>query len=297
MRLDRVVIGIDFSDHSIEAAQWVARQFGPSTELILVHAISIPQPPAIIRSRYPRRDLLLATIREGAEKRLRETSLTLNTTRVWLEIREGDPVECLTALAEQYLAGVIVAGAHGERAGVLEGLGSTASRLVRASTFPVLLVKQAHLTPISHVLVAVDKPERAREALWCAAELSQRFDAKVTAMHVVTAGVASGALAAAAVLSGTPTIDLSAQLSLTETPDRWRDCVVAAGVPSERANSEVAFGEATREILSAAERLGVDLVVIGRQESGNVRRAILGSVVEGVVHRARCPLLVVPEPV
>jgi nucleotide-binding universal stress UspA family protein len=297
MRLDRVVIGIDFSERSLEAARWVTRLLGQSAEFVLVHAISIPEPPPIIASRYPRRDLLLATVREGAEKRLREISLTLNADRLWLEILEGDPAACLTQVAEQYSAGAIVAGAHGERAGVLEGLGSIADRLVRQSTFPVLLVNEPRLTPISHILVAINKPDHARDALWCAAELSQRFDAKVTAMHVVTAGVASSALAAAAVLSGTPTIDLSARLSLTEPPDRWRDYVVAAGVPIARASSEVAFGEATREILAATARLDVDLVVIGRRESGNVRRAILGSVAEGVLRGARCPVLVVPEPV
>lgn len=295
MKLERIVVGIDFSPPSVETARWVAQQLAPGAEIILVHAISIPEPHSIVRSRFPRRDLLLGTLREGAEKQLREISLSVNAARVWLEIREGDPVECLTAVADEYSADLVVAGAHGERAGLLEGLGTTADRLVRSFANPILLVTRPRLTPPSHILVAVEKPENAGEALACAAELGRQFDAKVTALHVVSAGVASGALAAAAIVSGTPPVDVSMGRNLAEKPDRWLDCIVAAGVPSERANSEVAFGEAAREILSAIERLDVDLVVMGRRETGKFRRAVLGSVVHGVLHGATCPVLVVPE--
>ena len=101
MKLERVVVGIDFSPPSVETARWVAQQLAPGAEIILVHAISIPEPPPIVRSRFPRRDLLIDTLREGAEKRLREISLSVNAARVWLEIRDGDPVDCLTAGARE----------------------------------------------------------------------------------------------------------------------------------------------------------------------------------------------------
>jgi nucleotide-binding universal stress UspA family protein len=42
-----------------------------------------------------------------------------------------------------------------------------------------------------------------------------------------------------------------------------------------------------------AEKLGADLVVVGRRGLGRVMRLITGSVSEGVVHRASCPVLVV----
>ena len=295
MKLDRLVIGIDFSTPSVDAARWVARHFAPGAELVLLHVISIPEPPPIVRSRFPRRDLLIDTVREGAEKRLREISLSLNAKRVWLEIREGEPVECLTEVAAEFSADMIVAGAHGERRGVPEGLGTTAEHLVRASTRPVLLVTRPGLTPPSHVLVPVDKSEGAGHALRWAGALSRRFGAQVTTMHVVTAGVASGALAAVAVVSGAPPIDPSTRVGTAEVPDRWLEDAVAAGVPRERANSAVSFGEPTREILSTVERLGADLVVIGRPDKGNFRRAVLGSVVDGVLRRSPCPVLVTPE--
>jgi nucleotide-binding universal stress UspA family protein len=295
MKLERVLVGIDFSPSSIDAASWVGRYFASGAELVLAHVISIPEPPPIVRSRFPRRDLLIGTVREGAEKKLREISMSLSAARMWLEVREGGPVECLTALAEDFKADVVVAGAHGERAGLLEGLGSTADHLVRASTRPVLLVIHQRLTTPRHILVPLDKPAHATDALRWTSVLSQRFSARVTTMHVVTGGVASGALAALAVVSGTPQVDVGPALVVAEGSDRWLEGAVAAGIPREQASSEVVSGEPTREILAAAKRLDADLIVMGRHGHGNLRRAVLGSVVEGVLRGAPCPVLVVPE--
>jgi nucleotide-binding universal stress UspA family protein len=296
MKVERAVVGIDFSSSSVDAASWVGRYFAPGAELVLVHVISIPEPPPIVRSRFARRDLLIGTVREGAEKRLREISISLSADRVWLEVREGEPVECIVALAEDFSAELVVAGAHGERAGLLEGLGSTADHLVRASTRPVLLVTHPRLTIPRHILVPLNKPEHASGALSWASVLSRRFGARVTAMHVVTGGVASGALAALAVVSGTAPVDVSTPLAVAEGSDRWLEGAVAAGVPREQASSEVIPGDPTSEILAAAKRLDADLIVMARRGTGNLRRAVLGSVVEGVLRSAPCPVLVVPEP-
>lgn len=295
MKFDRLVIGIDFSASSVEAARWAAHQLAPNAELVLAHVISIPQIPPIVRSRFPRHDLLLATVRAGAEARLEELNLSLNARRVWIAIREGDPVRGLTEVTREFSADLIVVGTHGERPGLREALGSTAEHLVRAASCPVLLITRGAPTTVSHVLVPVDKSAIAGHALGWAAALSRRTGARVTAMHVVTAGATSGALAAAAVISGSPPIDPGTRPAAADMPRRWIEAAVAAGVPPERTNSDVAFGEPVREILGAAERLGADLIVMGRRGEGNFRRAVLGSVVEGVLRGSACPVLVVPE--
>lgn len=295
LKLERVVVGIDFSAPSIEAVQWVAHHLAAGAELVLVHVISVPEPPPIMRSRFPRRDLLVETLREGADKRLREISLSLGAERVWLEIREGEPVECLTRLADDFSADMVVAGTHGERAGVMDGLGSTAEHLVRVCARPVVLVTRPRPTSPSHVLVPLEHLQDGTQALGWSGALSRRFNARVTAMHVATSHpVARVAFTAAAIVSGTA-IDTADSFETKEPPDVWAERAVAAGVPRLRAAGEVVTGDPTREILAAIDRLGVDLVVMGRPTTGNVRRALLGSVVGGVLHRATCPVLVVPE--
>ena len=295
LELERVLVGIDFSPASVEAAQWVARHLAPGAELVLAHAISIPEPPPIMRGRFPRRDLLIETVREGAGKRLKDMSLSLPADRVWLEIREGDPVDCLTQLATDFSADLVVAGTHGERAGVLEGLGSTSERLVRGCVRPLLLVAKPRETPPSHILVPVDTAETSVDALRWASALSRRFNARVTVMHVAASHpIASTAFIAAGIISGAA-IGLSDRFDAGEPSDLWVERAVAAGVPRDRAAGEVTYGEPVGQILAAVDRLGVDLVVMGRPSTGNVRRALLGSVVGGVLHRASCPVLVIPE--
>jgi nucleotide-binding universal stress UspA family protein len=295
MRIERVVVCIDFSTPSVDAARWVSRYFAPGAELVLAHVISIPEAPPLARGKLVRRDLLIDTMREGAEKRLREISLSLGADRVWLELREGEPVECITTLADDFSAQLVVAGAHGERAGLLEGLGSTADRLVRASARPVMLVTQPRLTTPRHVLVPLDKADDAPGALSWASTLSQSVGARVTAIHVATGGAASGALAALAVVSGVSPADATAPLIASDKSDRWLETAVSAGVPTDLARSEVVVGEPTLEILAAAKRLDADLIVMARRAAGNLRRAVLGSVVAGVLRGASCPVLVVPE--
>ncbi len=52
-------------------------------------------------------------------------------------------------------------------------------------------------------------------------------------------------------------------------------------------------GPKADEILDLAGQLGADLVVIGTRGQGAVGRLLLGSVAEGIVYHARCPILVV----
>lgn len=58
------------------------------------------------------------------------------------------------------------------------------------------------------------------------------------------------------------------------------------------AGSYVREGRPVEEIVFLAEKLGADLVVVGRRGLGRVKRLITGSVSEGVVRRASCPVLV-----
>jgi len=54
-------------------------------------------------------------------------------------------------------------------------------------------------------------------------------------------------------------------------------------------------GPTTETILREAERLRADVIVVGSHGHGVVHRALLGSVSEGVLHGARCPVLILPS--
>jgi nucleotide-binding universal stress UspA family protein len=56
--------------------------------------------------------------------------------------------------------------------------------------------------------------------------------------------------------------------------------------------AQVRMGPPVDQILNAADEIGADLMVVGRRGLGGVRRLLMGSVSEGIVHNARCPVLV-----
>jgi universal stress protein A len=65
-----------------------------------------------------------------------------------------------------------------------------------------------------------------------------------------------------------------------------------AGVACETAELE---GNSHVELVRYAKEIGADLVVLGTHGRSGVAHAVLGSVAERVVHRAPCPVLVVPD--
>lgn len=63
----------------------------------------------------------------------------------------------------------------------------------------------------------------------------------------------------------------------------------------EVAGTRLVTGSPVDGILRAAEEMEADLVVVGGRGLGGVRSLMMGSVSEGVVHNAPCPVLVVRE--
>ena len=58
------------------------------------------------------------------------------------------------------------------------------------------------------------------------------------------------------------------------------------------ARAHLREGATVDEVLDTAEELGADLIVMGSRGRGVVKRVVLGSVSEGVVHHTHCPVLV-----
>lgn len=75
-----------------------------------------------------------------------------------------------------------------------------------------------------------------------------------------------------------------------ELLDQQVETVEAAG--GTVSGSHLREGPKAGQILDLAEKLGAQLVVIGARGHGLVHRLLLGSVSEGVVYHARCPVLV-----
>lgn len=295
MIIERALIGIDFSEQSVTGARWVARHFAPDAELLLLHAVFVPEPPRFLRGRFPSPQGLVETARNGAEKRLQD--LARGDSRIHTAVRSGRVAEQLVRCAEEVRADLIVVGKHGKRSGVWDWLGSTAEQVLLASGVPVLLAAGMGDGPPRRLLVALDEGDVTPAVLRWARTLAEQFGSRVTALHAVRSLPATSALAMATVGSGTTAFAPELHdAELRWGADRWMERMLEAGFDPERTRSEVTFGEPEYEIVRTAERFGCDLIVMGNRRPGGMARTMLGSVVRGVLRRAPCPTLVVGAP-
>lgn len=134
------------------------------------------------------------------------------------------------------------------------------------------------------VLLATDGSEEAKLASLAAADLSTRIGSE---LHVVHAWQP----VAPAFASSLTAIDHEPyEREAREVLEEQVSSIEAVGADIQ--NKHLRMGPPVDAILDLAEELGTDLILMGRRGLGRMRRLLLGSVSEGVVHHARCPVLV-----
>jgi nucleotide-binding universal stress UspA family protein len=80
-----------------------------------------------------------------------------------------------------------------------------------------------------------------------------------------------------------------------EEPDRSaaRESLVALRVPGVDVEYRLMEGEAISTIVQVARETGADLLVMGTHGRGGLMRVLLGSVAEGVLREAPCPVMTI----
>jgi nucleotide-binding universal stress UspA family protein len=136
---------------------------------------------------------------------------------------------------------------------------------------------------MKRILCAVDGSESASSALDFAIELCRDTGAALTVIAVRTP-IPPGRGSVGAIL---PIEEVDGVRQIGEEAVETAE---AAGVD---AKVVLTSGNAAHEIASAAERLGVDLIVVGSRGLGAVAGILMGSVSHALVKRAPAPVTVV----
>lgn len=297
MELRRVVIGTDFSDRSLHAARWAAHHFASDLDIVLVHAVVLPELPRFMRGRFPQLTSIAESAAAGAMTRLREVARSMSARNVRPEVRIGDAAQQIAAVAREVGADVIVVGKHGDRPGLLHRLGTTADRLVKIAPAPVLLATGLRDVTPRRILVALDDADITRTVVEWTRLLATRFDADVIALHVVTSALLTHVTSDARVAGeATPMTPSAIRTDAFDQGVHWIRGLFDGDASPHWLTADVAFGMVGHEIVAAAERHNSELIVLGRSGAGLARRALLGNVARHVLHSARCPVLVVVEP-
>lgn len=288
MKLARIVVGVDFCGASLEAARWTALHLAPEAEIVLVHVVDVPTPPAFLRGGLPPHDELVETVREGARRRFEALGAWTADPRVTFDVRSGPPAEALVQAADEHAADLLVVGEHGDRPGLWDALGSTAERTIAHAAVPVLLARGLPPAEPRRILVAIGSGENAERELAWARFLAARFEARVTVLHAVSPAwfgpleVAAGGLA-----------DADLEASRASARSWLADASAGAGFEAGEAAIQVEVGDPAHEILAAAASEAADLVVVGSHGAGPLTGGLAGSVARAVLRRGSQPVLVV----
>lgn len=149
------------------------------------------------------------------------------------------------------------------------------------------------------ILVAVDGSEYSKRAVNYAVELAKKFQGSITLIHVYS--VAVPVVTSMDTMSGpsiTPPVSSEMAAKITEQAenrgkrilDEAEELVKSRGVSVEKVLVE---GDAVREITALAQEKKADLIVAGHRGLSRLKEMLLGSVSEGLSHKATCPVLIV----
>jgi nucleotide-binding universal stress UspA family protein len=142
----------------------------------------------------------------------------------------------------------------------------------------------------TQILLATDDSDEAKMATQAATELSRETGSEVHVVYV---------LPSPAQLIGHHLYPDEMRESVIGGAERDAETFLkeqAEKITSEGgkvAETHLRSGAPDKEVLRAAEALGIGLIVIGSRGLGAVSRALMGSVSDSVVRHAHCPVWVV----
>jgi nucleotide-binding universal stress UspA family protein len=136
---------------------------------------------------------------------------------------------------------------------------------------------------IRNILVGYDESAPAKRALALAEDLAIQYGARIVLVTVVEPLNA----APVEVMVPTETEVLNARRAVEQEADRMR-------AEGRRVEAFVEVGVPARTLLEIAQRLEVDVTVLGRSGKGAVARLVMGSVTTALLHATTKPIIVVP---
>ena len=209
----------------------------------------------------------------------------------------GEAAEGILSIAKREEADMVAIGTHG-RSGVTRWLfGSVASRVLEASSIPVLFLhpetgedKGAPGDVIQKIIVPLDGSDLAASIVPHVEEFAKSVGASLVFFSAV------------APVTTYPGYESSQGAAIGNVIDEMQDQAkaitsrAAEGAISRglEATSATTLGSPVDGILQAADDVAADLIAIATHGRGGLGRAVLGSVADGVVRRsADRPVLVI----
>ena len=301
--LTKILVPVDFSRTSLKAldyAQALAARSGAA-----VHLVHVVEPAPFFAGTEA---IPIAPPHQEVAERCEHALAALAAERIapGLPISSaahiGNPAHEIAAIAKEMQSDLLVISTHG-RTGLKHLLmGSVAERVVREAPCPVLVVREREhefawmpsVRPaplrLRKILVPTDFSDRSAEALRYAGGFAREFGGRITLLHAVHF---AGAFASPDYpgLDPNPVMEAAREAAEQMAPE-----FLSEHLPADLADrAEVRVGAPLAEVPEFAKEGDFDLIVCATHGRTGIKRALLGSVAEGIVRHAPCPVLVVPH--
>lgn len=209
-----------------------------------------------------------------------------------IAVRQGHPVNQILDFIEEVGIDLIVVGYHRKVSGIIAELGAVTEKIARHATSHVYIVKDKEKFEIKSVLAPVDFSDRSKKSLEIAAQISEKFKARLSLLYVrEQLKIEKESLP--------DTLKWKVEKFITTEGEREKyqlealtkrvvedGCCVVTSV-------FVDTGEPVAKILEYADDESVDLIVMATRGISGLKRVLMGSVTEKVIRKSKQSVLVV----
>ena len=285
--MKRILTPVDFSQRSIGAARYaeaLAERFG--AEVILLHVLPPPHYEfssmevggAVLTELFEARS---AQVKAELDSFAVEQLPRLNAQRVLIE---GDPARRIVQYAQDEKVDLIVVPTHGYGPFRRFILGSVTAKILHDADFPVWTGVHLEEAPgvekidIKTVLAALDLGLESEKTLAWAANFAAAVNARLVVCHV--------------------TLSIEGRSGEYFDPD-WREHLAAEAAAEikkllEKVPAEpeilIESGDTPKVVCSVAERLGADVLVIGRGSAAGVFGRLRANAYS-IIRQSPCPVV------
>lgn len=294
--INRLLLATDFSEWAQRAEDYACSLASSWRASLTV--MTVLEFPAGMNPDYPVNQQYLTYRMGEASEQLAEFKARASRRGIIVATRiaTGIPSEEINAAALAEGSELIVMGTRGKTGLAHVLLGSTAERVIRTAPCPVLAVHMAKdEVPVEHagvgldrILVPIDFSDCSLDALEYAAVVARQAKASIELLHVLEP-VAYG-------LDFTMSHADERKDKRERLTKRLEDLSAALSAAGIAVKSHVRGGVPADSILDDARTLPSDLIVMGTHGRRGLSHVMAGSVAEGVLRQARCPVLTVRSP-
>ena len=281
--INTILLATDFSPEAQNAllcAASLARRYGST--IFLIHAIATEDSIGAVEAWPDFADV----VRHDAEQSMAKLENTEDLRLLPHEVilRSGGTWDVISQVLSDKNVDLIVMGTQGHGGIKKLFLGSTAEKVMRHATCPVLTVgphvQSVSLSRFGHVFYASDFSSGSMRALTYALSLAEEDRAELTLLHVIESSPAS-----------------ESELLEWKQQDRER---LSQMVPPDvdlayKPEIELEVGIPEVEIVRLADLRKADLIVMGCHSGGAVSTHLPWTTLHHVLQHANCPVLTVRD--